>query len=364
MSSQQQQWILYNLAHANTRIKSPDDEAWIRILGFFNNKETALKYAKSSKLEKLEIRISPINEFRLLMKNTPNLENKEYELNKHTFLLNMHDKLRKEAFEETARNASERKMGNLVYNTQDKAQQLKEEYGIQETYQYGNIINDKLDSDLEQRMQKFCALALIPDYEAIAISEMELQKWEEKANEEYIRLRNEKFKSAFVYKPFSSSLDDLQDDSNNVIQSLTDLIVDKESSESSLKEYDNLNNCVLEITKSNSLKKWIELNPFPKVIKNAEPAIKFLYCGDTEEEIKKWILDNCNLKSNKNYDIACVTMYEWIRTSDAWLDNMKKTYREPELEKLHSNKLYNKLEALKLEGHVKEIEIYGGAHKK
>jgi len=259
-------FVLYNLAHLNTSIKSPDGEAWIRVIGFFPTKLGALQHAKKFKDE---IRISPINEFRMLMNQTPTELTMAEEIRKHTSLLEVHDKLRCQAFEETARNAAERKMGALVYNVNDTAQLLKEEYGLIEKKTY-LILDDDLEHEL--KMQKFCALSIIPDYEKVAETEKLIREWEEKSEAEFIKIRNDLIKT--------------------VLPTYELKLCDKDIWKSAGIE---------EPQKSNSMEKFLESNPFPEILKNAEPAVKFLYAGETEEEVQKWIFENSKLAQNKNY---------------------------------------------------------------
>ena len=319
-------FVLYNLAHSATLIKSPDGEAWIRIVGFFPTKLAAMQHAQ--KFSGLEIRIAPINEFRMLMSKTPSEHTMQEEVRKHASILKVHDTLRIQAFEETARNAAERKMGALVYNVRDTAQLLKEQYGLFEQKTF-LVLEDNLEHEV--KMQKFCALSIIPDYERVGETEKLIRDWEEKSEAEFIRMRNELIRQALP--SFEVELCN-----KNTWKSVG----------------------IEEPTKSKSMEKFLDQNPFPEILKNAEPAVKFLYAGDTEEEVQKWILENSKTAQNKNYDIACVAMYVWLRVADFWDERVKRSYREPELAKLHENKLLNKIEAESLQGKVKEIVVSGG----
>lgn len=264
-------WVLYNVAHKNCRIKSPDEEAWLRVLGFFSSKEVALNHAKQFKEE---VRISECNQFKMLTQ----CPNAEIEIKKHDILLKVHDEVRKQAFEDTRKNAEQRKMGSVVYKLMDRLNFTREKYGLPLIENKQFFINDTCT--IEVRMQKFCAIALLPDYENMAICESNLKNWEE----------------------------------------------------SQLK--------------------------FPE-LKHLEPGIKFLVCGNTQEEIQLWIKNNCDSPDLRNFDIACISMYEWLKVIDGWNENIKRTFREQELNKLYENKEINRIEALKLQGKVKEIEIYG-----
>lgn len=63
-------WVLYNVAHANSRIKSFDGKAWLRVLGFFHSEKKAREHAKeidNSINSGLEIRICRTEQFRIIL---------------------------------------------------------------------------------------------------------------------------------------------------------------------------------------------------------------------------------------------------------------------------------------------------------
>lgn len=303
-------FALYSLAHSMTKTKSPDGEAWIRVLGFFQSKELGVKHALNYYTQE-EVRIIPINEFRMLMRQTPTLLNRDAEVKKLDVLMKMHDEIRKEAFEKTAENAKNRVMGELIYSIRDRAELLCEKYKLKFPKETHCVINDTLPSNNEIRMQKFCAIGFIPDYVCLALSEKALDQWEMEC------------KAFFQETNMKDKIE-------------------------------------LEATETQKL---VQSSSMPKICVQGEPALKMLYSANTEEEVKTWIEKNCDLPCNRNYDIACVAMYEWIKVNDVWDEKQKKIYREKSLAKLFDNKEANRLEALKLEGvaGVKEIEILGGA---
>jgi hypothetical protein len=314
-------WVLYSVAHYNTRIKSPDGEAWVKILGFFPSKNAALTHAQHTNEE---IRIAPVNEFRLVMQNTPKSENREEETRKHSSLLDLHKNHRRRAFEETAKNASERLMGSLGFSVVERMNHFKEQYGIK-----ADPVHNILDQSAckEVRMQKFCALSIVPDYERIQESEKALDEWKQKRQEAFAKERNAVF---------------------------TKLVGDKMIPQGEnpwtflgVPEPD-----IVECTQS-----FIQECPVPSVMVHAEPAIKFMYAANTEDEIKTFILKHCNSQQERDFDVACVAMYEWIKIANFNEEKIKRTFREPELAKLHSNKDLNKLEAQSLVGRSKEINI-------
>jgi hypothetical protein len=65
-----QKFFVYNAAHANTRIKSPDGEAWIRPIGFFPTLARAKESLKQiSEHEDLEMRVQPTGKVFLIGKD-------------------------------------------------------------------------------------------------------------------------------------------------------------------------------------------------------------------------------------------------------------------------------------------------------
>jgi hypothetical protein len=296
-------FVLYNCAHGNSSIKS-DGDAWIRILGFFQTKQEALLYTKTiiANDNGLEIRITPSNEFRMMLSRkyndtieTIDMDTRNYEATKLDSLLSKHKESRKYAFEDTANNAKEHQVGQVKFNPIDKIneyQLLHQELVLTLTKELSfstNISVKPIPPNLTLRMQRFAAIAVIPDY--IFYSDL---------NQKLITWENSK-----------------------------------------------------ETTNIEDLKEWYHNNPLPSP-KGAEPAVSFLMYADTEEELNTWIKTKCQIK---DIDIACVTMYEWIKVNHLWSDNIKRYYRESLLETLHYKKDYQHQESLKIQGQAKEIII-------
>lgn len=293
-------FILYNCAHKHAAIKSSGD-AWIRILGFFQKKDDAMNYAKtvSSVDNGLEIRIAPSNEFRMLLsckyKDTNDfidMDTRVMESQKLQDLLELHNNHRKQAFEDTANNAKNHTVGDVKFNPIEKIDEYK--YLLQVTpennTQNSLSVVKPISSNFNIRMQRFAAIAAIPDYLFYKELENKLTEWEK----------------------------------------------NKES------------------TEIQDLKEWYTNNPLPNPT-GAEPAVSFLMYAETEDEMNSWIKNKCTLK---DVDIACVSMYEWIKVNNIWSDSIKRIYRESLVEKLHFKKNYQHQESLKLEGKAaKEIII-------
>ena len=70
-----------------TSIQAPSG-VWIRILGFYETRESAMKTIPlREQHDQGEIRICKTNEFKLLMRNTPTITNRQYECDKLQVLL-------------------------------------------------------------------------------------------------------------------------------------------------------------------------------------------------------------------------------------------------------------------------------------
>jgi hypothetical protein len=351
-------FVLYNAAHESTRIKSCDKDAWIRILGFFNTRESAIKHAnKLNAIESQEIRIAPVAEFRLIMKETV-LRN--IEEGKHKRLLEQHANNRIKAFADTRKNADNRIMGDLKFSARERV-----EAHVTQSHKIVTGGLKKIPADFEQRMQKFCAIAVVPDYEHEAVLDLRVKVWEKLNASAESKLRNEVLHKSLNGRTLPSTKDILENwvDQNrppqgfNVYGQLSDDLWTKNSNtisedpavkfwlHSFSKEYDD------------QLWTWLKADkptytytPFSD-IHGAEPAVAFLHTTNTEEEMDKWIKES----SLTTYDIACVTMYEWIKVDDIRV--VEKKYREPMLDMIHNNVRAQAIEASKLiDSKVIEIE--------
>jgi hypothetical protein len=351
-------FVLYNAAHEHTRIKSCDKEAWIRVLGFFNTRESALKQAsKLSVFEPQEIRIAPVAEFRLIMKQ---VTDKSIEESKHHRLLETHANNRVKAFADTRKNADNRIMGDLKFSPRERV-----EAHITQTHKIVTGGLKKIPADFEQRMQKFAAIAVVPDYEHESVLEQRVKIWEKLNACNESKLRNEVLHKSLNGRTIPTTKDILEGwvgknqppSGFNVHGQLSDELWSKNANDVSndpavifwinsfMKEYDT------------QLWKWLDAEkptytytPFSD-IHGAEPAVAFLHASNTEEEMDKWIKES----SLTTYDIACVTMYEWIKVDDIRV--VEKKYREPMLDMIHNNVRTQTIEASKLiDSKVIEIE--------
>jgi hypothetical protein len=393
-------WALYNLAHKDSSIKSLDGDAWIRILGFFATKTEALAHTKNVLKHDsgLEIRLAPANEFRVMLRSrymdcaeALDMKTRDREAKKHAFLLEAHNSARKDAFEEVSKNAKERQMGELKFSESERIEAHAEEFvnsaidGIQAESQreISNEPNEvaRIAKDLEVRMQRFAALALIPDYEHSQYLQGLLTSWESKRDSAYAKCRNETL-SRILGDRSIPSFRSLSEDwvtknppprgFNVWGQRSEDMWIcdttrrDAEVTDSEVKAWLNTFKVAREEAlwnwlgeakpdRSEALKVWFQQNDLPDDA-GAEPAVAFLKSADTESEIADWI-KTCPFK---DFDVACVAMYEWIKLRNASSDRVHRTFRNPMVGQLHAKKDFQKAEALKLtqSGNVKEIEVF------
>ena len=367
-------WVLYNLAHKYTKIRSLDGDAWIRVLGFFQFKEEALAHAKKlCKVENMEIRIAPQNEFRVLLRTDydANNVNKEREIEKYHFLMDRHLNNRKKAFEETLKNAEAKVVGSIAENQYEIAS-----FETKKEFLEGNM----KDISNTLRMQNFCAVAVIPDYEFFDDQEKSIDEWDSRRLQYFNTFRNAKIHECnfkfdadslmrdFVEKnpppcnlniygqkmiPGSSYFekngnDKVENDSNFVCWSN----IFKKEMDARLWSKLGVNEDELNV----KYERWNQENQCPIEFTGAEPMVGFIDVGNTEEEIRKKIEENNDFL---NFDIGCVAMYEWIKVKNAWTGKVKKTYREKLVAELHEKRetLQKQADIFKNNENFKTIEI-------
>ena len=303
-------YVLYNAAHGQSSIRSPDGDAWIRILGYYENRESALsevnEFVKND--EGIEVRIAPLNEFRVILNMKMGADAsaaRDREAFKHAFNLDAHAKSRLAAREEIAENSQNKKVGNVKYSAEERMGAFIEpdaDLAI-EKKDDKTPTTKKIPTSIERRMQRFAAIACVCDYEAEQESDAKMDDWEKSR------------------RHFESSLS------------------------------------VSHHERKEAIRAWNEANPLPRVA--AEPLVAFLFAGNTEDEVKAWILDAAKKPAWRDYDIACVSMYEWIRVSSAWSQAVRRIFREPFIQRLFDNKEFNRKQAEELSGHVPVTEISG-----
>jgi len=385
-------FVLYNAAHANTSIRSHDGNAWIRILGFFDSRDEAFKHAaKINEGMKQEIRLAPIHNFRMLLRDGFNPKNlldlREKETQKHKFLLDTHSKVRSHAIKQTQENADLRKMAGTTsfnyYAEKEEEEEDKEEPKKQPEIEEKNKIKSDLPSisrNDEIRMQRFAAISIIPDYEVLGIKARRMALKKAQAQKEYTKKKNEliseKVKQGFSI-PSSSKLtasflqkypppphhDEL---GNRTTRSVFDNNEPHEP-DSEISTWMKMRNDAIEdaLFKEMNIEKPTldEVQEQDVKGEEQEPAVMFLGVSDREDEMETIIQKIVDTDvSKKHYDIACVAMYEWLSISSLSLNNnkeLRRKYRDPQLNKLHEARLAHSEEAATLvkEGSANVIDV-------
>ena len=368
-------WVLYNLAHKESSIKSQDGDAWIRVLGFFESKENALNHSvKLNEYDQgVEIRITPINEFRVLLRSKyndkpQNLDyvTRERETKKHIFLLEKHKLSRQVAFQETFQNANSHKMGDVKFHPEDVISSYSEE---KETFSKSNsTVIKKIERDLEVRLQRFAAIAIIPDYEHSESLDCELQTWESVFYETFKKEKNNLFTQHLKDRdvPLNHELCEhwlnenpppkgfnIWGQESEDILLKNDLPISQNSQillwmkqfrhekEKQIWKWIGISQPEEEV----ALKEWIKTNPLP-ITSGAEPAVSFLFCSELESEVKEWVTSKCEMI---DVDIACVAMYEWIKIKNSRSEKIQRTFRNSNVQKIFDNIGIQKNEASKIE---------------
>jgi hypothetical protein len=368
-------WVLYNLAHKESSIKSQDGEAWIRVLGFFESKQNALNHSKTLNEydQGIEIRITPINEFRVLLRSKYNdkpenldYETRDRETKKHISLLEKHKSSRQAAFQETYQNANSRKMGDVKFHPEDVISSYSEET---EMFSKSNSsVIKKIERELEIRLQRFAAIAIIPDYEHSEYLNGELETWESLFYEKFKKEKNNLFTQHLKERdiPLNHELCENWLKQNPPPKGFN--IYGQESEESFVKNnlpisqnseillwmklfrHEKENQIwkwigISQPEEEVALKEWIKTHPLP-VASGAEPAVSFLFCSDLESEVKEWVTSKCEMT---DVDIACVAMYEWIKIKHSRSEKIQRTFRNSNIQKIFDNVVFQKNEASKIE---------------
>jgi hypothetical protein len=479
-------WVLYNLAHAESVIKSTDGDAWLRVLGVFGSREAAQRHTRELVAHDrgIEIRVAPLGEFRMLLRSRYNdtagvldMATRERETVKHGFLLDEHAKRRRAAAEQTAANARERKMGELAFSPADRIAAYTEEMEADSesmpelehspasptVASPAPALGDEvaatggagaprltpataapsvraLPPHLEVRMQKFMALAVVPDYEHTAQLDARLRTWEDSRDRAFSGVRNSALAAAMrpgdalpsprdllrewvcanpppsgynVWGQRTCTPVNLSEASAAAAAPAAETASGREtvatggagsvrrtiSTEGSTAaapataadiwsripgvdadttnteavgwarafkvQYESALWPALGVSppdRNAALRDWLVANPMPSSIAGAEPAVAFLHAGNTEEEVRVWIERESPTPRLRDFDIACVAMYEWIKVANAWSERVKLTYREPLMAQLHANKEAQRREAAALaDAGVKVSEVSGGA---
>jgi hypothetical protein len=376
MGNKNKALVLYNAAHTNSSIKSEDGKAWIRILGFFASREDALAHAsKLNEHVKQEIRLAPLGSFRVLLKDKLTPELREKETQKHSFLLATHAKVRSYAIRQTQENADLRKMaGSTSYDLGANAplDQDSPAIAIEATKPVSKDTQNlpAVSRDNEIRMQRFAAISVIPDYEILGIRARRKVANTLKSQREYTIKKNEiiskKIKEGFVLPSFiklvNSFIQANPPPPHYDIQGKRLDNDDDNEPNSEISHWMKMRNDAIEVALFEAM--GVEKPALEEALEEKgeegeeEPAVMFLDFADREDEMETKIQKIVDTDvSMKHYDIACVSMYEWL-----CLETLSQTpvkYRDPHLNNLHKARLAHSEEASSLieAGTAKVIEL-------
>lgn len=364
-------FVLYNAAHQHSRIKSFDGNAWIRVLGFFMTRESAILQANkisSSISGGLEIRIAPTEEFRLILnKNYSQPMSFDKEKRKHGFLLQFHKEYKEKNKLEVEENATKKQIGNIVFSPQerreyynhlkhDTANDTNDDTKIDtkiDTISDSNVLpifDISRDSDLQTfskswqiRCQNFFAMAVIPDYETLMLDSQDLDMWKIEYDRHETMLKNNalhvllsKYPSFRAPKTPTFIPERNEQYSDLFIKKFTEDLKEKWMKEIWELCGESYSEMVMRVDEE--MQKWLVLNPVPVAQEKEEPAIAFLTVGDTSDEIASYIKKNKEQSFIRDYDVACICMYEWVRVSTVKHPSIKKQYREEILSDIFKNR--------------------------
>jgi hypothetical protein len=399
-------YVLYNAAHSNSSIQSKDKKAWIRILGFFTTKEEGIQHASNINLknkQKQEIRIAPLHTFKMILKDKikDDLidEYRKREADKHALLLSTHTKLRNQAFKQTQENAEFRKMGssstlNSVLDEIRKTNEFNAEENLSSISGSSKSLQNNIETtellplsrDDEIRLQRFAAISVIPDYEVLSIKAKQYEEDQEKIKQQYTKQKNEiiskKMKEGFKLPSFETLIKEfiettpppngydcygkkINTNEYFITQNERELLKETETNQTldldtNVTTWLQMRDVAIEdaLFKLMSIQKPDLLELKTKITVEEEPAVMFLAFSDREDEMETIIQKIVDTDSSmKNYDIACVAMYEWIsldtlNVTEDTKNNIRYKYRDLQLNKLHeARKLHaEQAETLEKEG--------------
>jgi len=320
---------------------------------------------------------------------------REKEAQKHAFLLETHTKVRSHAIKQTQENADLRKMaGTTSFHLYTEKEGEEEEEGDKEDPKKQPELEEKkqIKSDLpsisrndEIRMQRFAAISIIPDYEVLGIKARRIALKKAEAQKQYTKKKNdlisEKVKQGFSIPSYSKLTSTFlqeypppphHDALGNRIKPVShENENEPQEPDSEISTWMKMRNDAIEdalfkemnIEKPTVVEDVVEDGQKGEKGEEEEPAVMFLGVSDREDEMETMIQKIVDTDTSmKHYDIACVAMYEWLSVSSLSLNNnneLRRKYRDPQLNKLHDARLAHSEEAATLvkEGSANVIDI-------
>lgn len=402
------EWVLYNVANEKGYIKSLHGDVYIRCLGFFVTKHDALNHAKNlniylkSKDENvLEIRVVKTKEFRMLLNENYSLPHNlefihEKEIKKCNALFEFHKEHLEKQIKDVEYRSQHKIAGDIIFSSEERRnyykdisnQMLNNNDEIKTPIEENIIVKEENDNkkegknelietidnnvskipyEFQIRCQNFFVLAYIKDYINELYDSNTIDRWKIKLNQEKTSYRNDIFikllKQNLDYKPItfhefmkrqydidSTTLHDKMDIyKSNLDEEYFKFLFDDLGKKS---DYVFFQQMIDEIEKN-----YLLTNPIPEKEFVDEPCISFLTVGNNEQEINDWIKVNKHTKFCKEYDVACVSLYEWIRIKNFSNELIKKDYNESFLNTLYESRKNELLEVEKLKENNPDIKI-------
>jgi hypothetical protein len=272
-------FILYQIANEQTCIKSSDGCAWLRVIGFFNSKENALRH--TTKLEPMEIRIAPVNTWRVVL-NEPAQTLDNAELMKTLEVAHfdsMMDIFHKSVDESHAR------VQDAVDNRKPGA--LDESVCFSVDTGHKDIGASSVPDVITLAGQNVCVVSLVPDVHNMSHMQHKLQN--------LLREGEEAFKARIAER--------------NTQFHYTGALEDK-------------------LDKVEFLQSWSKTKDTSE-IPGDQPLVRFMGVFETDADAKSF----CDTL-DRDYTHVCITVGHFVRLRDVAHVNTKRYYDNPKLQTL------------------------------
>ena len=118
---------------------------------------------------------------------------------------------------------------------------------------------------------------------------------------------------------------------------------------------------------SEILKTWLVENPKPDLNKLAqeEPTVCFLYAGETEEDVQRWMKNAEKASELKHHNMYCVNLYEMLPLQGRFSAELRSEYRNEHLDSIMKSHKEERQKAQKLlaeaesgQGRVGVVDVY------
>lgn len=272
-------FVLYQIAHEKTSIRSSDGCAWLRVIGFFNTMPNALRYVK--KLPPMEVRIAPVNSWRVALNETvQTMDNAEL----MKTLEVMHFEKMMEAFKKSV-DESHARVQDAVDNKTAGTLDESVVFSIETAYK---DMPDAAVPDVEcVPGQNVCVLSLVPDVYNMSSMQQKLQ--------DLVRQGDEAFKARIVERNTQFHYTGALEDKLDKVQFLQDWSKTKDTSE----------------------------------IPGDQPLVRFMGVFETDADAKAF----CDTL-DREFTHVCISVGHFVRLRDVAYVNTKRYYDNPKLQTL------------------------------